>query len=93
MNSHPAICPARVSGVRERRHGDRMAFPAPSLRLDSADGPVVLRHLCQKDRDSYNNHRRLVFVAVHGRLLDVVSDIRRRLARVVGRTAVFAVGR
>jgi hypothetical protein len=91
MNCRQCSYPARVSGVRDRGHGNRMALPAPHMRIAAADWAVVLDDLRSPGRDTHDDHRGLVFLAVHDRLLDVVSCIRRRVARVDGATAVCAM--
>ena len=91
MNCRQCSYPARVSGVHDRGHGNRMALPAPDLRIATAYRAVVLDDLRSPGRDAHYDHRGLVFLAVHDRILDVVSCIRRRLARVDGTTAIYTM--
>ena len=91
MNCRQCSYPARVSGVHDRGHGDRMALPAPDMRIAFADWTVLLDDLRSPGRDAHDDHRGLVFIAVHDRILDVVSCIRRRLARVDGTTAIYTM--
>ena len=91
MNRHPVICPARVSGVRNRCHGFWMALPAPSLRVALVDEPIVLGDLRSQDRDAHDDDHHLVLAGVHDRLLDVVFCLQRRVARLDGARAVLAL--
>ena len=68
-----------------------MALPAPHMRIAATDWAVVLDDLRSPGRDAHDDHRGLVFLAVHDRLLDVVSCFRRRVAGVDGGSAIYAI--
>ena len=78
MNPRLRICPARVSRERHSHHRDRLAIPGVGLRIDSADGQVVLRDLRPEDQHADDDHHNLVRLPVHGQLLDLVSGTGRR---------------
>ena len=91
MNCRQCSYPARVSGVRDRVHGNRMALSAPTLRVACLDWTLVLDDLRPASRNAGDDHRRLVFAGVHDRLLDVVSFIGGRVAGMDDATGLRAM--